>query len=130
MRIRYWMPCGNAAALRMALRALGLSGRLNTAFVERLNLTVRQGVAALARRTWSTAQTAAGLGLQVEWWRGYYHFVRPHQGLRVPRSHPLPRGQQLPRQDHLRTPAMAVGVTTHRWSTVEFLGHPCAAVGN
>ena len=116
--------------MRAALRALGLSGRLNTAFVERLNLTVRQGVAALAQRTWSTAQTAACLGLQVEWWRGYYHFVRPHQGLRVPRSRPLPGGQHLPQRYHVRTPAMAIGVTAHRWSTVEFLGHPCVAAAD
>ncbi len=35
---------------------VGLNGRLNTAFVERVNLTIRRGVAALTRRTWSTAQ--------------------------------------------------------------------------
>jgi hypothetical protein len=34
------------------LTAVGLPGRLHTAFVERLNLTLRQGVAVLARRTW------------------------------------------------------------------------------
>lgn len=106
---------------------LGWSGRLNTAFVERLNLTVRQGVAALARRTWSTTQTAACLGLQVEWWRGYYHFVRPHQGLRVARPRPrLRRGRRLPQHYDVRTPAMAAGVTTRRWSTGEFLQLPCS----
>ena len=39
------------------LKTLGLSGRLNTAFVERVNLAIRQGVSLLVRRTWGTAQT-------------------------------------------------------------------------
>jgi IS1 family transposase len=45
------MRCGTQEALRRALTQLGLTGRLNTAFVERVNLTVRRNVAALARRT-------------------------------------------------------------------------------
>lgn len=54
--VTYVMRCGTRAALRAALIGLGLSGKLNTAFVERLNLTVRQSVAALIRHTWSTMQ--------------------------------------------------------------------------
>ncbi len=58
VRVAHMMRCGTTANLRAALTKLGLSGRLNTAFVERVNLTIRQGVAALARRTWATAQEA------------------------------------------------------------------------
>ena len=57
---------------------MGFTGRLNTAFIERVNLTVRHGVAALARRTWATAQQSPHLLAHLEWWRAYYHFVRPH----------------------------------------------------
>ena len=64
------MRCGTRLALCDALMGLGLSGKLNTAFVERLNLTVRQSVAALIRRTWSTMQEAPQLLLHLEWWRG------------------------------------------------------------
>jgi IS1 family transposase len=67
--VTYVLRCGTCAALHSALTRLGLSGKLNTAFVERVNLTVRQSVAALARRTWSTAQERAQLLLQLEWWR-------------------------------------------------------------
>jgi hypothetical protein len=49
---------------------MGLSERLNTAFVERVNLTIRQAVAPLIRRTWGTAQTLMGLREHIEWWRG------------------------------------------------------------
>ena len=44
---------------------------------------VRHGIAALARRTWATAQQSPQLLAHLEWWRGYYHFVRPHEALRV-----------------------------------------------
>jgi hypothetical protein len=106
------MGCGSRRALQAALRTLGWSGRLQTAFVERLNLTVRQSGAGLTRRTWATAQTAAGLHRQAEWWRAYYHFVRPHRSLR----------------QHSRacTPAMAAGLTRHRGTVAEVLGYPCA----
>jgi len=50
------MRHGTQADLKDALMGLGLSGRLNTAFIERVNLTMRHGVAALARRTWATSQ--------------------------------------------------------------------------
>jgi transposase-like protein len=58
VRVTHPMRCGTGVELTAALKQLGLSGRINTAFIERLTLTVRQSVAALVRRTWSTAQTA------------------------------------------------------------------------
>ena len=67
--VTYMLRCGTREALQSALRRLGLSGKLNTAFVERVNLTMRQSVAALARRTWSTAQEGAQLLVHLEWWR-------------------------------------------------------------
>ncbi len=51
VRVMQVMRSGTGEELRTALTRLGLSGRLNTAFVERVNLTMRQGVAALVRRT-------------------------------------------------------------------------------
>jgi hypothetical protein len=42
VRVTHVMRCGTRAAMQSALQGLGLSGRLNTAFVERVNLTVRQ----------------------------------------------------------------------------------------
>ena len=71
------MRLGTETALQATLRELGLSGRFNTAFIERVNLTVRHGVASLARRTWATAQQSPHLLAHLEWWRAYYHCVRP-----------------------------------------------------
>jgi hypothetical protein len=123
------MLCGTVRQLATDLQPPGLSGRLNTAFVERLNLTVRQSVAALSRRTWATAQTTPALLLHLEWWRGYYHFVRPHRGLRVPLLQPQARGgRRHPQRYRARTPAMAAGLTTRRWTSVGFLASPCTTV--
>ena len=47
------MRCGTRAQLQAALQTLGLSGRPNTVFVERVNLRVRRSVAGLALRTWN-----------------------------------------------------------------------------
>jgi IS1 family transposase/transposase-like protein len=123
VRVLPRVAVGTPERLAAALRALGFSGRLNTAFVERVNLTLRQGVAALARRTWATARTTPGLAHQVAWWRGYYHFVRPHHSLRVPLPAPPARSGRRQRY-RARTPAMAAGIAPRRWTPVELLASP------
>ena len=45
VKVERVMRWGNVEVLAQRLKAAGLSGRLNTAFVGRLNLTLRQGVA-------------------------------------------------------------------------------------
>ena len=67
---------GTEEALKAILQGLGFSVRLNTAFIERVNLTVRHGMAALARRTWATAKPVPHLLAHLEWWRAYYHGCR------------------------------------------------------
>ena len=69
VKVERVMLCGPRETLIQRLKAAGLSGRLNTAFLERLNLTLRQGVALLARRTWGTAQFTSELIMHVSWWR-------------------------------------------------------------
>jgi hypothetical protein len=61
VRVTHMMRLGTEPALKGALQGLGLSGHLNTAFIERVNLTLRHGIAALARRTWATSQQAPQL---------------------------------------------------------------------
>ena len=102
---------------------------MNTALVERVNLTLRRSVAALARRTWSTAQEAPQLLIQLEWWRGYYHFVRPHASLRVPLAQPSEwGGRRVPRRYRQRTPAMAAGLTSRRWTVCDLLAPHCRRI--
>ncbi len=125
MRVAHVMRLGTEDALKAALQGLGLSGRLNTAFIERVNLTIRHGVAALARRTWATAQQASQLLAHLEWWRAYYHFVRPHESLRVALVQPRERGGRLLAQRYRqRTEALAAGRTNRRWTAREVLSCP------
>jgi transposase InsO family protein len=125
VRVTHVMRCGTRAALRTALQGVGLSGQLNTAFIERVNLTVRQGVAALVRRTWSTAQAAPHVLAHLEWWRAYYHFARPHASLRIGLAQPRSRGgRRQPQRYRQRTPAMAVGLTSRQWTVQELLATP------
>ena len=95
VRVTHVMRLGTEDALKIALQEMGFTGRLNTAFIERVNLTVRHGIAALARRTWATAQQSPHLLAHLEWWRAYYHFVRPHESLRVALVQPRERGGKL-----------------------------------
>ena len=125
VRVTHVMRLGTEDALKAALQGLGLSGRLNTAFIERVNLTVRHGIAALARRSWATAQQSPQLLAHLEWWRAYYHFVRPHQALRVALMQPRERGgKRLAQRYRQRTPAMAAGRTYRRWTAREVLSCP------
>ena len=67
VKVTHVMRLGTQEALKAGLQGLGFSGRLNTACIERVNLTVRHGVSALARRTWATAQQSPQLLAHVEW---------------------------------------------------------------
>jgi transposase InsO family protein len=124
--VRRHVLLGQPEAFRQALISHGFSGRVQTAFIERLNLTVRRCLASLSRRSWSTARSMQDLALQFDWWRAIYHFVKPHHSLRqkIGGVSPRPRYQS-------RTPAQAAGLTRRRWSVLEVLNYPAppAAVG-
>ncbi len=131
VRVRHVMRLGTQADLAVALQGMGFSGRLNTAFIERVNLTIRHAIAALARRSWATAQQIPHLLAHLEWWRAYYHFVRPHQSLRVALMQPRERGGKLTAQRYRqRTPAMAAGRTHRRWTAREVLSYPLPSVSD
>jgi transposase-like protein/IS1 family transposase len=100
------MLLGKRADLTKVQEAHGLSDCIQTAFVERLNLTLRQMIAPLTRKTWSLAYSPTHLLLHLEWGRFYYHFLRPHRSL------------------HQRTPAMALHLTDHVWTIAEFTSTP------
>jgi hypothetical protein len=125
VRVERHMLWGELGQLKDGLKELGLSGKINTAFIERLSLTLRQGVSFLARRTWGIAQSTPELEVSIEWWRGYYHFVRYHESLRVKLTQPQVRkGRQTPRRYRRRTPAMAAGFTPYWWTVGELLSFP------
>ena len=85
--------------------------QINTAFVERLNLTLRQHISALARRTRHLAKSQLGLERSLALFQAYYNFCLPHASLALKRQP--------------RTPAMAAGITNQGWSLRELLLFRC-----
>jgi IS1 family transposase/transposase-like protein len=111
---------GTLARAEQLLRPTGWG--INTAFVERLNLTIRQHVAAIGRRVITIAKSDAGLHHQLSLFQLYYNVCLPHDGLRKPRSlFDAMSGCCSPPRWQARTPAMAAGVTDHVWSLREAL---------
>jgi hypothetical protein len=96
--------------------------QINTSFVERLNLDIRQRVAAIGRRVNTLCQGEDSMRQQLVLFQAYYNFCLPHASLRQPLLQPLPtNGRGSAKQWRPRTPAMAAGVTDHVWSLREVL---------
>lgn len=95
---------------------------INTAFIERFNLSLRQHVPALGRKVMSLAKGEPGLGRQLTLAQAYYNFCLPHFALRLPLLQPIPtRGNGSLKVWQSRTPAMAAGMTNHVCQLPELL---------
>ena len=81
---------------------------INTAFIERLNATFRQRLSWLTRRTRTLARRPDTLVHAMYLLGTAYNFCTPHAMLAWPDGAPC-------------TPAMAAGLTDHRWSLLEVL---------
>jgi hypothetical protein len=111
---------GTLAQVQQVLAPWGW--QINTAFVERVNLTLRQHVAAVGRRVMTVAKSAGGLRAQLHLCHTYYNFCLPHASLRRLLAHPQPtKGKGSAKQWHPCTPAMAAGLTDRVWSVREVL---------
>jgi IS1 family transposase len=118
--VKHRVVFGTQLAIEQVLAACGWT--INTAFVERLNLDIRQRVAAVGRRVNTLCQGADGLQQQLVLFQVYYNFVLPHASLRQPLPQPIPtNGTGSAKQWWPCTPAMAAGLTDHVWSLKEVL---------
>ncbi len=82
MQVERRLMIGCDDALRTALRESEDSEKLNTSFVERLNLTIRAATAYLTRRALTYARLPEKLAGALELVRCHYNFLRPHSALR------------------------------------------------
>jgi IS1 family transposase len=120
VRVSHRVVFGTLEAINQVLAPLGW--QINTALVERVNLSLRQHVAAIGRRTSTLCKGEAGLCQQLALYHVYYNFVLPHASLRQPLAAPVAtKGQGAAKQWRPCTPAMAAGVTDHVWSLREVL---------
>jgi IS1 family transposase len=127
-RVGKWVVAVTTQVIYGTWRALGqrlaasVSGVVNTAFVERMNLTLRQGCRRLARKSNAFSKKREWLTYQLEVAIAYYHLVRPHGSLRQRLPSPeATRGAGSPKRWEPRTPAMAAGLTDHVWTMEELL---------
>jgi len=118
--VKHRVVFGTREAVGQVLAACGW--KINTAFVERLNLDIRQRVAAIGRRVNTLCQGEDGLRHQLALFQVYHNFVLPHASLRQPLLVPEPtNGSGSAKVWRPCTPAMAAGLTDHVWSLKEVL---------
>jgi IS1 family transposase len=118
--VKHRVVFGTQLAIEQVLAACGWS--INTAFVERLNLDLRQCVAAIGRRVNTVCQGEEGLLDRLVVFQTYHNFVLPHASLRQPLVVPeLTHGSGSAKLWQPRTPAIAAGLTDHVWTLKEVL---------
>jgi IS1 family transposase len=118
--VKHRVVFGTRLAIEQVLAACGWT--IQTAFIERLNLDIRQRVAAIGRRVNTLCQDEAGLRDQLALFQVYHNFVLPHASLRQPL--PIPEashGSGSAKRWRPCTPAMAADLTDHVWSLKEVL---------
>ena len=105
-----------------AERLTHLGFTISTALVERVNLTLRQALAPLTRKTSSFCKDRERLRQRVVFFQAFYNVARPHMSLRqpLPLHERIRHGAICPRWRE-RTPAMAAGLTDHVWTFRELL---------
>ncbi len=69
------------------------SKTINTAFIERLNLTLRRSLACLQRKTTAMCRSEESLTGQLQLLRCYYNFIRQHNSLKFGRERRTPAQQ-------------------------------------
>ena len=99
---------GAESGIEIVLLESTFSNDINTAGIERQNLTLRQHSRRLMRKTNGFSKIKPNLEAQVLLTMAYYNFVLYHGSLYI-------NGQGG------RTPAMAANLTGHKWSMSELL---------
>lgn len=114
VKVVHWVVRGTAQAIAKGLNATG-GTVINTAYIERLNATFRSALAPLVRRGRTLAHKEPVLTAGMYLVGCAYNFCWAHDSLR------LAAPENAPRKWQERTPAMAAGLTDHRWTLRELL---------
>jgi len=105
---------GSAAAAQVLIAQTQGGGGINTAYIERLNATFRERLASLVRRGRALVRQGTTLYYGMYLVGAVYNFCTDHHSLRLPGGAGGPKWAP-------RTPAMAAGITDHRWTVAELL---------
>jgi IS1 family transposase len=120
VEVKRQVVIGTQAAVDRVLAPCGW--QINTSFIERLNLSLRQRVVAIRRRSASPCKSGDGLSHQLVLFQVYHNFVLPHASLRQALAEPIAtNGSGSAKLWQPRSPAMAAGLTDHVWTLKEVL---------
>jgi hypothetical protein len=86
----------------MKLLGADSGGSINTAYIERLNLTIRNSLAIFVRKTMNCSKILKRHTHALDFFHAWYNFVKPHKSLRLEVNQEDRRWMQ-------RTPAIAEG---------------------
>ena len=111
IRVTYRIKCGTKRLAQLGLK-------ISTTLLERLNLTLRQSLAPLARKTLGFSKERKNLRKQIVFFQAFYNFARPHMSLREKVSETTKPFEQ---RWASKTPGMAAGLTDHVWTFRELL---------
>ena len=89
-------------------------GKINTAYIERLNLTIRNSLARFVRKSMNCSKILDRHTYALDFFQAWYNFAKPHKSLRL-------RVDQGRKKWMQRTPAMAEGLTDHIWTIKELM---------
>jgi transposase-like protein len=106
---------GTSAGISAVLTATRTGVMINTAYIERLNATFRSRLSCLTRRGRAIAHTQALVSCGMWLVGSSYNFCTYHASLREV----APSGATKKWKE--RTPAMAAGLSDHRWTLKELL---------
>lgn len=105
---------GTTSQIEALLQQTQHTATINTAYIERLNATFRSRLVGLVRRSRALAQQTVSLQHGLYLVGTVYNFCTDHQSLRL--AGIINGHKWIP-----RTPAIAAGITDHRWTVHELL---------
>jgi IS1 family transposase len=106
---------GDSKVIDQIIESSATSNSINTSFIERANLTLRNHNRKLTRKTLCFAKRKEALKAQTNIVITYYNFSKPHRGLTLK----SPNGKRVK-----RTPAMAANLVEGIWPMDEILAYP------
>lgn len=116
---------GTEEGVMEKLEEAGCYTKLSINHVERDNLTSRQTNSRLVREASSFSKAMEALKHHTAFDDMNYNFCREHGSLRIRLDVQIPtRGGGTPKRWIRRTPAMAAGITNHRWTMEEAMSYP------
>jgi hypothetical protein len=98
------------------LRLFGANfgGCINTSYIERINLTVRNSLARFIRKGMNYSKNALMHSRAIDFFQAWYNFIKPHKSLRLMVNYGNKKWLR-------RIPAMAQKLTDHIWTLKELL---------